>query len=84
MRTRVYASSGLALVAVVVLIFALGVDRGSGQGTRAARTADGKPNLSGIWQVMNTANWDLLAHARSAGGRAAWRRTATTRYPPRR
>jgi hypothetical protein len=63
MRTRVYASSGLALVAVVVLVFAFGVDRGSGQGTRAARTADGKPNLSGIWQVMNTANWDLLAHA---------------------
>jgi hypothetical protein len=62
MRTRVYASSGLAVVAVVVLVLALGVDRSSGQGTRAARTADGKPNLSGIWQVMNTANWDLLAH----------------------
>ena len=62
MRTRVYASGGLALVAVVVLVLALGVDRSSGQGTRTARTADGKPNLSGIWQVMNTANWDLLAH----------------------
>src|SRR5690242_9982921 len=25
------------------------------------------PDLSGIWQAMNTANWDLQAHAASAG-----------------
>ncbi len=30
---------------------------------RAPRTADGKPNLNGIWQAMNTANWDLEGHA---------------------
>lgn len=24
---------------------------------------DGKPNLNGIWQTMNTANWDLEAHS---------------------
>jgi hypothetical protein len=27
------------------------------------RTPDGKPNLNGIWQAMNTANWDLRDHA---------------------
>ena len=26
------------------------------------RTADGKPNLSGFWQVMNTADLDIQAH----------------------
>jgi hypothetical protein len=28
---------------------------------------DGKPNLSGIWQAMNTANWDLQEHAARPG-----------------
>ena len=32
-----------------------------------ARTADGKPNLTGIWQAMNTANWDLQAHPARMG-----------------
>jgi hypothetical protein len=30
---------------------------------KAPRTADGKPNLNGIWQALNTANWDLEGHA---------------------
>ena len=31
------------------------------------RTADGKPNLSGIWQVMNTAAWDIQDHSAQKG-----------------
>ncbi len=31
------------------------------------RTADGKPNLNGIWQAMNTANWDIQGHGAVAG-----------------
>jgi len=34
---------------------------------RAPRTADGKPNLNGIWQAMNDANWDIEPHAAAAG-----------------
>jgi hypothetical protein len=30
------------------------------------RTAGGKPDLNGIWQVLNTANYDLEAHAARA------------------
>ena len=30
---------------------------------RAPRTSDGKPNLSGIWQALNTANFDIQAHS---------------------
>jgi hypothetical protein len=34
---------------------------------KAPRTGDGKPDLNGIWQALNTANWDLQAHASAAG-----------------
>ena len=30
---------------------------------RAPRTADGNPDLNGIWQAVNTANWDVEPHA---------------------
>jgi hypothetical protein len=36
-------------------------------GYRAPRTADGKPNLNGIWQALNEANWDLEPHAAAQG-----------------
>ena len=39
--------------------------------SRLPRTPDGKPNLNGIWQVMNTANWDLQGHEARAGVVAA-------------
>jgi len=29
---------------------------------RIPRMPDGKPNFNGIWQTMNTANWDLQTH----------------------
>lgn len=31
------------------------------------RTAGGKPDLNGVWQALNTANWDLETHAPSPG-----------------
>jgi hypothetical protein len=37
------------------------------QGFRASRTPDGVPDLSGIWQANNTANWDLEAHVARQG-----------------
>ena len=31
------------------------------------RTPDGKPDLSGFWQAMNSANFDIQDHVASAG-----------------
>src|SRR5262245_45928945 len=40
---------------------------GQGQNSGLPRSPDGKPDFSGIWQAMNTANWNLEAHAASRG-----------------
>jgi len=55
--------------AVMVALAATVAAGGQGQTTtyRASRTADGKPNLNGIWQVLVGANWNLEDHGASAG-----------------
>ena len=57
---------GLVVSAVAAAVLMVSV---SGQTPTGAftRTADGKPNLTGIWQAMNTANWDLQAHEAKMG-----------------
>jgi hypothetical protein len=59
------------VIAAIVVAFALrglpGRAQQSQPAVRPARTADGKPNLNGIWQAMNTADWNLVAHAATAG-----------------
>jgi hypothetical protein len=57
----------VAVVAAAVgAVISLSVTRTAGQTARPARVG-GKPNLSGIWQANNEANWDLQAHAARAG-----------------
>lgn len=34
---------------------------------KAPRATDGKPNLNGIWQAMNSANWDIQNHPARQG-----------------
>ena len=51
--TTLLTASTLAVMMVAPL---------AGQTYRAPRGADGKPDLNGIWQALNEANYDLEAH----------------------
>jgi hypothetical protein len=48
----------------------LGTALAQAQSRPLPRTADGKPDLQGIWEVRNTAEGDLEAHSAAAGIRA--------------
>jgi hypothetical protein len=62
MRTRVVTV--MIAAAIAAGLPALVVTRAGAQTTtyRAPRAPDGKPNLNGIWQAINTAHWDIEAH----------------------
>jgi hypothetical protein len=51
-------------------VLALGGVQVAAQNTAAsatARTVNGKPNLTGLWQSLGTADWDIQAHGAQAG-----------------
>ena len=52
---------GYTMVAAMVL--SLGPRPAAGQTPASLpRTVEGRPDLSGVWQAVNTAAWDLEAH----------------------
>jgi hypothetical protein len=63
MQHRFSSVMGVAVsLLLVVTTFA-----SQGPAFRAPRTGDGRPNLNGLWQALNSANWDIEAHASAPG-----------------
>ncbi len=53
--------------AVAALIGVTLTTSSAGQSAGFRRNSDGRPDLNGIWQVMNTAHWDLEDHPAKPG-----------------
>jgi hypothetical protein len=68
MRRGFSGLSTLTIPALVVLALVGLSPRVEGQQPyKAPRTADGHPDLQGIWQAVNTASWNLEDHASMLG-----------------
>src|SRR5262245_12903035 len=65
MRARLIGASVLVALMVTIATLVGGISKA--QTSPFPRTADGKPNFTGIWQVMNSANWDIQAHEARQG-----------------
>ena len=73
--TIVSAGLFLAIIAAFSQLAA-----GQAPAYRAPRTKDGKPNLQGVWQAVNEANWDLEGHSAAPG--PFWQLGAEFSVPP--
>ena len=62
MRWVLRGSLVAVVAAAVVAVLSLSPLTGQTRTPNLPRLANGKPDLNGIWQALNTANWDLEAH----------------------
>ena len=69
MRNPLRGATFASAIAALITALQLGVvpTASGAEAYKAPRTADGKPNLNGIWQALNTANWDIQGHAARPG-----------------
>ena len=67
MQNRLKVVMSVAAAITACLVFALVPAEAQAPAYKAPRTPDGKPNLNGIWQANNSANWDIAGHAAAMG-----------------
>ena len=59
--------AGVTAAVVAALAIATALPGAQAPANAVPRLADGTPNVNGIWQANNTANWNVLSHAARQG-----------------
>jgi hypothetical protein len=68
MKTPTKLTITLAATCVVILLAGVSITgQAPAQAPRLPRMPDGKPNLTGLWQSITTANWDIQDHSAQPG-----------------
>lgn len=67
MSIRRYLTTAGSVLVAALLVFPVQPAAAQTGASDVPRTADGRPDLNGIWQVLNSANWNLEPHAASQG-----------------
>ncbi len=57
----------LCLIALILLVGGSANAQTGAAAYKAPRTVDGQPDLQGIWQAVNTANWNIQDHSAQLG-----------------
>src|SRR5215831_1997573 len=82
-RNTIVGFAGLCVLIAVILTltpYHAQTQARLAQPYRAPRTKDGKPDLNGIWQAVNSANWDIEGHGAEPG--PFWQLGAEFSVPP--
>jgi hypothetical protein len=66
-RMRTLRREPLISTGVIAILFLAAIPVSGQPASQPRRLADGKPDLNGIWQALNTADWDLEEHTARAG-----------------
>ena len=82
MPSRFARSLPLIVVGAVLAVLVVATRLTGQSAGEFPKMPDGKPNLSGIWQSMNTAYWDLEGHAGSPAPKEGFELGAVGAIPP--
>src|ERR1700677_1310604 len=62
-----YSMITITAAGFAAVLFCVSSAAGQTAAARIPRMADGKPNLTGLWQTIGTADWDIEDHSAAAG-----------------